>query len=42
MVKTPGKMDMYDMVNIDTIGFEIVGGGGGAFKASLRIVSCLK
>ena len=31
MPKTPGKMHMYDMVKIDTIVFEIVGGGG-AFK----------
>ena len=29
MPKTPGKMHMYDMVKIDTIVFEIVGGGGG-------------
>ena len=29
MPKTPGKMHMYDMVKIDTIVFEIV---GGAFK----------
>ena len=29
MPKTPGKMHMYDMVKIDTIFFEIVGGGGG-------------
>ena len=28
MPKTPGKMHMYDMVEIDTIVFEIVGGGG--------------
>ena len=40
MPKTPGKIHMYDMVKIDTIVFEIVGGGalsihrgGGAFKA---------
>ena len=32
MPKTPGKIRMYDMVKIDTIVFEIVGGGG-AFKA---------
>ena len=32
MPKTPGKIHMYDMVKIDTIVFEIVGGGG-AFKA---------
>ena len=32
MPKTPGKMHMYDMVKIDTIVFEIVGGGA-AFKA---------
>ena len=35
MPKTPGKMHMYDMVNIDRIVFEIVGGGGGG---GLRIV----
>ena len=28
MPKTPGKIHMYDMVTIDTIVFEIVGGGG--------------
>ena len=28
MLKTPGKMHMNDMVKIDTIVFEIVGGGG--------------
>ena len=28
MPKTPGKIDMYDMVKINTIVFEIVGGGG--------------
>ena len=28
MPKTPGKMHMYDMVKIDTIVIEIVGGGG--------------
>ena len=31
MPKTPTKMHMYDMVKIETIVFEIV--GGGAFKA---------
>ena len=31
MPKTSGKIHMYDMVKIDTIVFEIV--GGGAFKA---------
>ena len=25
MPKTPGKMDMYDMVKVDTIVFDIVG-----------------
>ena len=30
MPKTPGKMHMYDMMEIDTIVFEIV---GRAFKA---------
>ena len=29
MPKTPGKIHMYDMVKIDTIVFEILGGGGG-------------
>ena len=28
MPKTPGKFHTYDMVKIDTIVFEIVGGGG--------------
>ena len=28
MPKTPGKIHMYDLVKIDTIVFEIVGGGG--------------
>ena len=28
MSKTSGKMHMYEMVKIDTIVFEIVGGGG--------------
>ena len=45
MPKTPGKIHMYDMVKIDKIVFEIVGGwGGGAFKAPPppRIVNCLK
>ena len=42
MPKTPSKMHMYDMVKIDTIVFEIVGGGGG-IKAPPPgwIVSCL-
>ena len=31
MPETPGKMHMYDIVKIDTIVFEIV--GGWAFKA---------
>ena len=29
MPETPGKMHMYDMLKIDKIVFEIVGGGGG-------------
>ena len=37
MPKTPSEMHIYDMVKIDTIVFEIV---GGAFKAP-RIVICL-
>ena len=43
MPKTPGIMHMYDMVKIDTIIFEIVGGGG-AFNPPppTQIVSCLK
>ena len=28
MPKTPGKIHMYDMAKIDTIVFEIIGGGG--------------
>ena len=28
MPKTPSKLHMYDMVKIDEIIFEIVGGGG--------------
>ena len=32
MPETPGKMHMHNMVKIDTLVFEIVGGGG-AFKA---------
>ena len=28
MPETPGKMHMYDMVKIDIIVFDIVGGGG--------------
>ena len=35
MPKTPSKMHMYDMVKIDIIVCEIMGGGGG-------VVSCLK
>ena len=34
MPRTPSKIHIYDMVKIDTIVFEIVGGGG--------IVNCLK
>ena len=33
MPKTPGKIHMYDMVKIDTIVFEIVGGGEGGFSS---------
>ena len=40
MPKTPGKMHMYDMAKIDTIVFEIVGGGG-AFKLSDSIKGLL-
>ena len=29
MPKTPGQIHIYDLVKIDTIVFEIVGGGGG-------------
>ena len=29
MPETPGQIHMYDMMKIDTIVFEIVGGGGG-------------
>ena len=36
MPRTPSKMHIYDMVTIDTIVFEIVGGGGGG------VVNCLK
>ena len=32
MPKTPSEMHMYDMVKIDKIVFEIVGGGEGVFK----------
>ena len=31
MPETPGKMHVYDMVKIDTIDFEIGGGGGVGF-----------
>ena len=30
-----GKMHMYDVVRIDTIVFEIIGGGGGLLKPPL-------
>ena len=41
MRETPSKMHMHDMGKIDTIVFEIVGGGG--FKdPPPRIVNCLK
>ena len=36
MTKTPGKIHMYDMVKIDTIVFETV--GGGAFKAKSWLI----
>ena len=44
MAKTPGKIHMYEMVKTDKIVIEIVGGGGGAFKAPppLDRYSCLK
>ena len=43
MPKTPGKMQMYDMMKIDKIVFEIVGGGGGGLlNLPPRIVTCLK
>ena len=42
MPKTPGKIHMYDMVKIDTIVFEIVGGGGAFKPHGPRIVNCLK
>ena len=29
MPETPGQIHMYDMMKIDIIVFEIVGGGGG-------------
>ena len=32
MRETPSKMHMHDMGKIDTIVFEIVGGGGGNLK----------
>ena len=35
MPKTPGKMHMYDIVKVDTIVFEIVGGGGGILKPEI-------
>ena len=41
MPKAPSKMHMYDMVKIDTIVFEIVGGGG-LLKPPPWIVCCLK
>ena len=42
MPKTPGKIHMYDMVKIDTIVFEIVGGGGFKSPPLPWIVNCLK
>ena len=42
MPETPGKMHIYDMVKIDTILFEIVGGGVGLLNPPPRIVNCLK
>ena len=41
MPKTPSKIRMYDMVKIEPIVFEIVGGGG-LLKPPPRIVNCLK
>ena len=49
MPKTPGQIHMYDMVKIDRIVFEIVGGGGlltlhdpggGALKAPPPPIFC--
>ena len=37
MHKTPGEMHMYDMVKIDTIVFEIVGGGKPPPPGSLAV-----
>ena len=42
MPKTSGKIHMYDMVKIDTIFFEMVGGGGALKDPPPQIVSCLK
>ena len=43
MPETPGKIQMYDILKIDTIVFEIVGGGGGLLKPPPpQIVNCLK
>ena len=35
MRETPSKMHMNDMVNIDTIVFEIVCGGGGELSEAI-------
>ena len=42
MCKKPGKMYMHDMVKIDTIVFEIVGGGGVYKAPPPRRVNCPK
>ena len=41
MPKTPGQIHMYDMVKIDKMVFEIVGGGG-LLNPPPPVVNCLK
>ena len=41
MRETPSKMHMNDMVNIDTIVFEIICGGGGGGELSEAISGSL-